>query len=239
MSSRSLPIALLVAALSLISCQHRTKKLIAVVPKATSHLFFVSVHAGVLAAERDFGVEVLWNGPNDETDYSRQIQIVDSMVARHVDALAISATERTALVAPVKRAMEAGIPVSIFDSGLDLKGYVTFVATDNYGAGQTAARKLAELVHNKGKVAMLMQKPGGISTGDRERGFDDVMAKEFPAIQIVARQYGMADPAKSRNAAEDILTAHPGLDGMSPPLKRIPSARCRPSGPAICPERSG
>jgi len=214
MSSRSLPIALLIAALSLISCQHRTRKLIAVVPKATSHLFFVSVHAGVLAAERDFGVEVLWNGPNDETDYSRQIQIVDSMVARHVDALAISATERTALVAPVKRAMEAGIPVSIFDSGLDLKGYVTFVATDNYGAGQTAARKLAELVHNKGKVAMLMQKPGGISTGDRERGFDDVMAKEFPAIQIVARQYGMADPAKSRNAAEDILTAHPDLDGM-------------------------
>ena len=214
MSSRSLPIALLAAALSLVSCQHRTRKLIAVVPKATSHLFFVSVHAGVLAAERDFGVDVLWNGPNDETDYSRQIQIVDSMVARHVDALAISATERTALVAPVKRAMDAGIPVSIFDSGLDVKGYVTFVATDNYGAGQTAARKLAELVHNKGKVAMLMQKPGGISTGDRERGFDDIMAKEFPGIQIVARQYGMADPAKSRNAAEDILTAHPDLDGM-------------------------
>ena len=208
------PSALVLVALTLLCCQQRTKKLIAVVPKATSHLFFVSVHAGVVAAERDFGVEVLWNGPNDETDYSRQIQIVDSMVARHVDALALSATERTALVAPVKRAMDAGIPVSIFDSGLDVKGYVTFVATDNYGAGQTAARKLAELVHNKGKVAMLMQKPGGISTGDRERGFDDVMAKEFPAIRIVARQYGMADPAKSRNAAEDILTAHPDLDGV-------------------------
>jgi ribose transport system substrate-binding protein len=40
------------------------------------------------------------------------------------------------------------------------------------------------------------------------------MAKEFPAIQVVARQFGMGDPAKSRSAAEDILTAHPGLDGM-------------------------
>ncbi len=150
----------------------------------------------------------------DETDYSRQIEIVDSMVTRHVDALAISATDRTALVAPVKRAMQAGIPVTVFDSGLDVKGYVTFVATDNYGAGQTAARKLAELVHGKGKVAELMQKPGGSSTGDRERGFDDTMAKEFPAINIVARQYGMGDPAKSRNAAEDILTAHPDLDGI-------------------------
>ena len=213
-TNRQFRIALLLAALSLASCQHRTKKLIAVVPKATSHLFFVSVHAGVLAAERDFGVEVLWNGPRDETDYSRQIEIVDSMVSRHVDALAISATDRTALVAPVRRAMQAGIPVTIFDSGLDVKGYVTFVATDNYGAGQTAARKLAELVHGKGKVAELMQKPGGSSTGDRERGFDDTMAKEFPAINIVARQYGMGDPAKSRNAAEDILTAHQNLDGI-------------------------
>jgi ribose transport system substrate-binding protein len=210
----NLRIALPLVALTLISCQQRTKKLIAVVPKATSHLFFVSIHAGVLDAERDFGVEVLWNGPRDETDYSRQIEIVDSMVTRHVDALAISATDRTALVAPVRRAMQAGIPVTVFDSGLDVKGYVTFVATNNYGAGQTAARKLAELIHGKGKVAELMQKPGGSSTGDRERGFDDTMAKEFPAISIVAKQYGMGDPAKSRNAAEDILTAHHDLDGM-------------------------
>ena len=213
-SNQQLRIVLLCAALSLAACQHRTKKLIAVVPKATSHLFFVAVHAGVLDAERDFGVDVLWNGPRDETDYSRQIEIVDSMITRHVDALAISATDSTALVAPVKRAMQAGIPVSVFDSGLDVKGYVTFVATDNYGAGQTAARKLAELIHGRGKVAELMQKPGGNSTGDRERGFEDTMAKEFPAIHVVARQYGMGDPGKSRNAAEDILTAHPDLDGM-------------------------
>jgi ribose transport system substrate-binding protein len=205
---------LIFAILSLVACQQRTKKLIGVVPKATSHLFFVSIHAGVLAAEKEFGVEVLWNGPREETEYSRQIEIVDSMVARNVDALAISATDHSALVRPVKRAMDAGIPVTIFDSGLDLTGYVTFVATDNYGAGQTAARKLAELVGGKGKVAELMHKPGGMSTGDRERGFEDVMAKEFPAIKIVARQYGMADRAKSRDAAEDILTAHPDLDGM-------------------------
>jgi ribose transport system substrate-binding protein len=196
------------------SCQQRAKKLIGVVPKATSHLFCMSVHAGVQAAEKDFGVEVLWNGPREETEYSRQIEIVDSMIARRVDALAISATDRTALVKPVQRAIAAGIPVSVFDSGLDVAGYVTFVATDNYGAGQTAARKLAGLVHGKGKVAELMQKPGGISTGDRERGFEETMSKEFPMIEIVARQYGMADRAKSRDVAEDILTAHPNLDGM-------------------------
>jgi ribose transport system substrate-binding protein len=205
---------MLVAFLLPASCQHRTKKLIGVVPKATSHLFFMSVHAGVRDAERDFGVEVLWNGPREETEFSRQIEIVDSMIARHVDALAISATDHTALVAPVKRAMDAGIPVTVFDSGLDTTGFVTFVATDNYGAGVTGARKLAELVGGKGKVAELMHKPGGMSTGDRERGFEETMAKEFPAIRIVDRRYGMADRAKSRDAAENILTAHPDLDGM-------------------------
>ena len=207
-------LACTIALLSLVSCQNRTKKLIGVVPKATSHLFFVSIHAGVDAAAKEFGVDVLWNGPREETEYSRQIEIVDSMIARRVDALAISATDHSALVKPVQRVMQAGIPVTVFDSGLDISGFVTFVATDNYAAGQTAARRLAELVHGRGKVAELMHKPGGMSTVDRERGFEEVMAKEFPAIQIVARQYGMADRAKSRDAAEDILTAHPDLDGM-------------------------
>jgi ribose transport system substrate-binding protein len=85
-------------------------------------------------------VDTLWNGPNEETDHTRQMQIVDSMVAQHVDALAISATDERALTAPVERAIRAGIPVTVFDSGVNVEGYVTFVATDNYGAGVTAAR---------------------------------------------------------------------------------------------------
>ncbi len=206
--------ALIALVVLLPACHKRTKKLIGVVPKATSHLFFMSIHAGALAAGRDLGVDILWNGPREETEFSRQIEIVDSMTAQRVDGLAISATDHTALAAPVRRAMNAGIPVTVFDSGLDLTGYVTFVATDNYGAGVIAARKLAELVGGKGKVAMLMHKPGGMSTGDRERAFDDIMAKEFPAIEVVDRRYGMADRAKSRDAAENILTAHPDLDGL-------------------------
>jgi ribose transport system substrate-binding protein len=196
------------------SCRDRSRKLIAVVPKATSHLFFVSIHAGVDAAAREFGVDVLWNGPREETEHDRQIQIVESMIAQHVDALAISATDEQALAGPVQRAIDAKIPVAIFDSGVNVTNYVSFVATDNFGAGQTAARKLAALIGGKGRVAMVMHKPGGTSTMLRERGFDEAMAKEFPNITIVARQYGMSDLAKSRAVAENILTAHPDLDGI-------------------------
>jgi ribose transport system substrate-binding protein len=136
------------------------------------------------------------------------------MVARRVDALAISATDERALVAPLERAAAAGIPVSVFDSAVNFENYVSFVATGNYDAGSTAARALAGLVGGAGKTGMVMQKPGGLSTGLRERGFEETMAREFPRIAIAARQYGMADPARSRAAAENILTAHPDLKGV-------------------------
>ena len=184
------------------------------VPKATSHLFFVSVHAGVDQAARDFSVDVVWNGPHEETDHTRQIQIVDAMIARRVDALAISATDERALAAPVARAIRSGIPVAIFDSGVNVEDFVSFIATDNYGAGCTAARKLAGLIGGGGKVGVVMHKPGGTSTVLRENGFEETMAKEFPRVAIAARQFGMSDRAKSRAAAENMLTAHPDLAGI-------------------------
>lgn len=212
MSSRH--VALIAAALFAAGCGERGKVLIGVVPKATSHLFFASIHAGVDQAAKDYKVDVQWNGPREETEHERQIQIVDGMVTQHVNALAISATDERALAGPVQRAIDAGIPVAIFDSGVNVEKYTSFVATDNYGAGRTAAQKLAALVGGMGKVAMVMHKPGGTSTVLRENGFEEAMKKEFPGVQIVARQYGMSDLARSRAAAENILTANPDLNGI-------------------------
>ncbi len=209
-----LPALLLVLGLGTCGCGGSRKKVIAVIPKGTSHLFWLSVQAGAAAAGQDLGVEVLWNGPATETEYSRQIQIVDSMIARRVDGIALAAAERKALVGVVDRAMKAGIPVTIFDSGLDSDNYTTFVATDNYEAGRLAARTLARLVGGKGKVAVVMHAPGSFSTMERERGFDEAMAQEFPGIRVVARQFGLSDRAKAVAASENILTAHPDLDGL-------------------------
>ena len=206
--------ALLLACALLTGCHNSRKKVIGVVPKGTSHIFWQSVQAGAIAAGRDLGVEVVWNGPSQETEYSRQVQIVDSMVARGVDGLAVAATDRTALSGSIDRAAKAGILATVFDSGVDTGNYLTFVATNNYEGGQMAARKLAELLHGKGKVAMVMNAPGSGSTVDREKGFEDVITKEFPNIRIVARQFGMSDRAKARDAAENMLGAHPDLDGM-------------------------
>ncbi len=211
MRSKSL---LLASALLLAACHRDAVKRIAVVPKANSHEFWVAVHAGAAAAGQKFGVEILWNGPALETEYDRQMQIVDSMIAQRVDGLAVAAAERQALNRSLDRAAQLGIPVTVFDSGVDSANYMTFVATNNYQAGQLGARELGTLAGDKGKVAMVMNAPGSASTMDRERAFEDVIKAEFPNIQIVARQFSMSARSKGMEAAENILTANPDLAGI-------------------------
>jgi ribose transport system substrate-binding protein len=178
-------------------CQKQEKKVIAVIPKGTSHLFWLSVQAGALSAGKEFGVDVQWNGPASETEYPRQIQIMDSFISRRVDGAAA-----------------AGIPVTVFDSGLDSDNFMTFLATDNLEAGRMAARSLGRMLDGKGKVAMVMHAPGSASTMDRERGFEEAMKAEFPGIRIVASQFGLSDRSKAMAVTENILTAHPDLNGV-------------------------
>jgi ribose transport system substrate-binding protein len=196
------------------ACRRSTRRRVAVIPKSTAHIFWVSVHAGALEAGREFGFDILWNGAPTETEFSRQIQIVDAMVAQRVDGIAVAASDRKALVGSIDRAMAAGIPVTIFDSGLDSDNYTSFVATDNYEAGRLGARKLAGLLGGQGAVAVVMHAPGSQSTMDRERGFRDLLAAEFPGVRIVAEQFAMGDRARARAAAENMLAAHSKLDGF-------------------------
>ena len=111
---------------------------IAVIPKGTAHIFWLSVQSGALAAGKEFDVEVAWNGPAQETEYERQMQILDSVIARRVDGIAIAASERKALLGSIDRAMSQGIPVVVFDSGIDSTNYVSYIATDNVEAGRMA-----------------------------------------------------------------------------------------------------
>jgi ribose transport system substrate-binding protein len=201
-------------ALLAISCNRQHQTRIAVIPKGTAHLFWQSVHAGAVAAGREFHAEIMWDGPPNETDYSRQLEILDSMLNRHVEGVVVAAADKTILNGSLDRAAREKIPVVVFDSGVDSTNYVSFVATNNFEAGKLGARKLGELLHGKGKAAMIQNAPGSASTMDREGGFKEALAKEFPGIQLVAEQYSMSNRAKAMSAAENILTAHPDLDGI-------------------------
>ena len=201
-------------ALVCVGCNRQQTRRIAVIPKGTEDVFFQSVHAGAIAAGREFKEEILWDGPPLETEYGRQLAIMDSMLNRHVDGIVLAAANRNSLNASLDRASREKIPVVIFDSGVESENYVSFVATNNFEGGRMGGRELGRLLNGKGAVAMIDHAPGSASTMDRERGFKDVMAKEFPGVSIVAEQYSMSDRAKGMAAAENILTAHPDLSGF-------------------------
>jgi len=195
-------------------CQRSHETVYAVVPKGQAHIFWQTVRAGATAAARESRVEIDWNGPATESDFARQITIVDDFINRHVDGILLAPTDRDALVPAIRRAKQAGIPLTIFDSGANTEDYISFVATDNYGGGVMAARRLAEILGKKGRVAMIAVMPGGASTLAREQGFRETLAKEFPDVKLAAWQFGMSDRARSLTVTEDILTAHPDLDGI-------------------------
>jgi len=202
---------LLIAVLALAACNRDTRKRIAVIPKGQAHLFWQSVHAGAVAASRENNVDILWNGPPSETDIAPQLQIVDSMITQHVDAICLAPIDRTAMVSAVERAVRQNIPVVILDSPIDTQDFVAQVATDNYAAGAIGAARMGKILNGKGKIAELAVEPGSASTMAREQGFEDAIKKDFPGIVIVDKRYGWSDRAKSLSVAENMLTAHGDL----------------------------
>ena len=74
----------------------------------------------------------------------------------------------------------------IFDSALESTKMVSYVATNNYHGGVLAAQRLGELLKGEGKVILLRYAVGSESTEQREKGFTDTLAKEFPGITLLS-----------------------------------------------------
>lgn len=137
------------------SCGQRDRIVIAVVPKGQAHIFWQTVHAGAVAAGRALGVDVLWNGPASEIDFTRQINIVEDFINQRVDGIALAPSHGESLIPIVERAAQESIPVSIFDSGIRTDQYVTCVSTDNYQGGVLAAARMGRILPQGGKITMI------------------------------------------------------------------------------------
>ena len=118
----------------------KTKKWrVIVIPKGTTHEFWKTLHAGTLKAADELGnVDVIWQGPQKEDDRVQQIQLVQNAIAAGVDGIVLAPLDARALVDPVEAAVAKGIPVVIFDSALESKKMVSYVATNNYNGGVLA-----------------------------------------------------------------------------------------------------
>jgi ribose transport system substrate-binding protein len=188
-----------------------------VIPKGTTHEFWKTIHAGALKAAADLGnVEIIWQGPQKEDDRTQQIQLVQSAVAAGVDGIVLAPLDQKALVKPVEEAMAKGIPVVIFDSGLDSAQIVSYVATNNYNGGVIAARRLGQLLHGEGRIILLRCMVGSESTEQREKGFTDTMAKDFPLITFLSEtEYAGPTSDTAQQKAQSLITRFRGqVDGI-------------------------
>jgi len=197
---------------------------IAVIPKGTTQEFWKSIHAGALQAADELAaegtsVEVIWKGPIREDDREQQIQVVEGFLSQGVQGIVLAPLDDRALVRPVEEAGKVGIPVVIIDSGLQTTEIVSFVATDNRQGGRLAADRLGEVLNGAGRVLMLRYLEGSASTHEREEGFLEEMAAEYPGIEIISSdQYAGPTRETAKRAAENVLNRYGAeIDGVFTP----------------------
>ena len=186
---------------------------IAVIPKGTTHSFWVAIHAGAMKAAQELGVKVIWKGPGREDDREAQVAEVETFISRGVSGIVLAPTDDKALRIPVMNAARSGIPVVIIDSALDSEDYVSFVATDNYKGGRLAGERMVEVLGGAGRVIMLRYMEGSASTMKREDGFMDVMA-DNPTMEIVSsNQHAGATSELAYQASENLLGRFKDAEG--------------------------
>lgn len=188
----------------------------AIVPKAVNNPFFNAARLGALEAGEELGVEVNYTGPS-QTKVKDQIDVVESLIAKGVDGIALSAVDGDALAPVVNRAMEQGIPVITWDSDVAEDGNrLAFVGTDNYQAGVQAGIAFVHSVES-GKYAVITGTLGANNLNQRIAGFKSVL-NTFPEgtyTEVEGSPFPSEDDTQQANDyLGDILTSHPDIAGI-------------------------
>jgi ribose transport system substrate-binding protein len=150
------------------------KKLtLAAIPKSTGGEFWETVAKGARKAAADLGVNLKWEGTLTETEIAEQNKIIENMVNLGVDGIALAPLNQKGTRKQVENTVAAGIPVVIFDSGVDGTAHSSFVATDNKNGGAIGGKELVRLIGDKkgAKVMCMRFVQGTGSTEARAAGF--------------------------------------------------------------------
>jgi ribose transport system substrate-binding protein len=190
------------------------KPTIAIVSKGFQHQFWQAVKKGAEQEAAKEGATITFVGPATESDIEQQITMLTNALATKPDALGFAALDSKASAPILQQAVSQKVPVIAFDSGVDSDVPLTTAATDNKAAAAEAAKHLAELVGNKGKVAMVVHDQTSRSGIDRRDGFSEWMKANAPGITLLPVQYGAGDQAKSADITKSILQSNPDVVGI-------------------------
>jgi ribose transport system substrate-binding protein len=210
------------------------KPVFALVPKNTNNPFFDQARDGCKAAEAEFGdFECLYIGPGEHGGGEEQLQVVNDLIARRVDGIAVSPSNAPAIGSVLPQARDAGIPVLTWDSDLlpehqDLR--VAYVGTKNYDIGVNLAERVKELKPDGGTICIQSGGAAAANHNERMQGIRDTLAgvegTEAPGNRLEGDGgwteiagcplYTDDDFMRANQQLEDILAREPNLDAFVP-----------------------
>ena len=189
---------------------------IGLVAKSLGNGFFDAVHKGAEEAAKELDAEVIFTGPTTPTAEG-QIEVLNSLIAQRVGAIAVSANDPDALVPTLRKAMERGIKVISYDSAVAPAGRLAHLApSSDQMIGETVVSLVAELAPaqaSKGaraKFAVVSATPTSTNQNSWLAEMRRALPK-YPGLDLVGVAYGDDVSDKSYREAMALLQQHPDL----------------------------
>lgn len=194
---------------------------IALVAKALGIGFFEAAYEGAQEAAEELGnVEIIYTGPTTTTAEG-QIEVITSLIAQRVDAIAVSANDQDALVPILRRAQQRGIKVISWDSGVAPEGRsVHLNPSSNELIGRMNVQLAADALEAKGVSSGQMAILSATPTSTNQNIWIEEMKKvlpEFSQLEFVDTAYGDDLADKSYREAVALMRNHPDLDVIVAP----------------------
>lgn len=178
-------------------------------------------HVGLIRGAKEEGERLGWKieslAPDRETNFAAQIDMVEALVRRKVDAISICAINTSAIVGAIEKANAAGIPIFVHNSLTELPGgkVAAYVGYDQRKAGALCGEYAAECLKKKygackGEVYILLGVPGVHST-ERSTGFIEAL-KPYPDVKVVDQTPANWERQQGMNVAAAALKATPTID---------------------------
>ena len=151
----------------------------ALVPKAMNNPFFDLARDGCFKAQDELDdVTCEYIGPGEHTELE-QIQIVQDLITKGVDGIAVAPSNAPAMAKALQAAVDAGIPVITWDSDLlpeDSELRTTYVGTNNYDIGVNLAKLVMERHPDGGTICLQTGGAAAANHNERLKGARDTLA---------------------------------------------------------------
>ena len=208
---KALGIAIVGIALATGSATAQDNVRIALVVKALGIGFFEAARDGGLEAANELGnVEIIYTGPTTTTAEG-QIEVINSLIPQRVDAIAVSANDTDALVPTLKRAMDRGIAVISWDSGVAPEGRQANLNPSSIKLiGSMLAQLAGDPIGGQGDIAILSTTPTTTNQNAWIAAMKEVMPNH-PGLSLVTTVYGDDLADKSYRETVALLQAHPSV----------------------------